>query len=99
MRTDLANDMPSVFGRNVKLCHHSSVWSVLPATEHAVKALMVMNGSEDKFKIALTLLKQFAHYLARQLKLLFKEAVINDPDYNALINDISEACEVCRNHN
>lgn len=102
MQLDLASDMLSVFGKSIKLSCATTGHYYLPLIpfrgENAVRALVAMNGSEDKCKVALKLHKQFAHPSARRLKLLFKDAGIVDPDYNALIDDISQTCEVCRKY-
>lgn len=99
MHLNLADDTLTVFGKDISLHCTTTGHYCLPLIpclkKNAINVLLTMDGSEDKHKVALKLHKQFAHPSAKRLKLLFSDAGIRDSEYDTLIEDITENCDVC----
>lgn len=99
MSLNLVDDTVSVFEKTIKLGCTSTGHYFLPLLsiqpETHANVLLTIDSNENKRKVTLKLHKQFAHPTAKRLKLLFKDAGIEDSEYDTLIEDISNNCEIC----
>ena len=99
---DLNKDKVEIFGKVIDLkCTSSGHYciDITPASKGKDENIMfaVDRGCnlKGKKKMVVKLHRQFAHPTERKLKLLLSDAGVCDKDFNALVKEVSEDCEIC----
>ena len=102
MKLDMENDLIRIKGREIKLDCTGSGHYRLPLTDHKenskkMNQILLSLGENDgeKQKKIKKLHHQFGHPSARRLKILMKDAGIEDSRSHNMVDDVTNGCETC----
>ena len=105
MKMDLQTDTAEIYGVKVMLNETLSGHYCIPIDRNEMTSVetvcaVTMKNLDDKekYKMILKLHRQFAHPTADKLKELLKNANAWKPEFEFMLVNISERCEICKLH-